>query len=404
MLLVTVLGTGDYQEATYQLQDGDTWRRCRTRLFPTALAEWFAPERVLVLLTPEALEHDNWQALQAFLGERAEPVLIPIGRNERELWDVFDALVTRVPAKARLLFDVTHGFRALPLFAVSAALFLHRVRGVTIERVLYGAYEARDAAGNAPVFDLTPLVDLIDWLSGIEALVQSGNGQLLAQRLGETQRRQWRRGNGHAKPRQLQRVGKALGTFSTAVQLNRPHEALTAARTVVNTIADAREELAHWVRPFALLAQEIADEVAAIAHHEPDRLTRANLQAQLALIDYALTKGLVLQAVTLAREWLVSWYILERFPENAERWLHPEIRDQAERALNNGARKLREGAAIAWQIPERRVFLLWDQLGQLRNDLAHCGMRPQNQRPEPEQVRARAEKLINQVRQVLRAV
>ena len=138
MLLVTVLGTGDYQEATYQLRDGDTWRRCRTRLFPTALAEWFAPERVLVLLTPEALEHDNWQALQAFLGERAEPVLIPIGRNERELWDVFDALVTRVPAKARLLFDVTRVSGAAAFCRVGGTLLASRARRHDRARALRG--------------------------------------------------------------------------------------------------------------------------------------------------------------------------------------------------------------------------------------------------------------------------
>ena len=376
MLVMTVLGTGTYQETTYVWDDGERIRRYRSALFPVALDAWLAPERSLVLLTPDSAAHANWRQLQAQLGERAEPVLIPAGKSEAELWQIFDALVAAVPEQAELVLDVTHGFRSLPLFAAVAALVLRRLRGVTIQRILYGAFEARDRERDeTPVFDLSPLVDLAEWASGIEALERSGDGRLLAARIQATHRDLYRRRSPEL-PRHLARVGKELDSLSQATWLARPLEALAAAHRLDQRLATAQEELARWTPPFAVLAERVRAEIGPLAHPEPEQLDEANLRAQLELIRYALGKGLVLQAVTLAREWLVSWYLWRTFPELRPSWLQRESRQRAENELNALQQQLRNGSPILDALPERRIAEVWDQVAQLRNDLAHCGMRP----------------------------
>ena len=372
---MTVLGTSTYQETTYVWDDGERLRRHRSALFPVALDAWLAAERFLVLLTPDSAAHANWRQLEAHLGERAQPVPIPAGKSEAELWQIFDALVAAVPEQAELVLDVTHGFRSLPLFAAVAALVLRQLRGVTIQRILYGAFEARDRERDeTPVFDLSPLVDLAEWSSGIEALERSGDGRLLAARIQATHSDLYRK-QAPELPRQLAGVGNKLGALSQAVWLNRPLEALAAAHQLDQQLATAQEELARWTPPFAVLAERVRAEIAPLAHPNPEQLDEGNLRAQLELIGYALGKGLVLQAVTLAREWLVSWYLWRTFPELRPSWLQRESRQRAENGLNALQQQLRDGSPLLHALPERRIAEVWDQVTQLRNDLAHCGMR-----------------------------
>lgn len=382
LLLVTVLGTGHYCPVVYEWQDGRAVRRYETDLFPLALVDWLQPDSVLVLLTPEAATSQHWERLQTELGPRVSAVAIPSGRTESELWELFSALESAVPEGVELVLDVTHGFRSLPLFAAVAALLLRRLRGVHLRAILYGAYEARDKERNvAPVFDLTTLVDLADWLSGIEAFERSGDGRLLAQRLRELHGTAYRH-RGNQLPQHLARIASQLESFSEAVRLNRPLDALASADKLRARLADANAELERWARPFALLAAGLAAELRDLAHPRPKELDEANLRAQLALIEYALEKGLVLQAVTLAREWLVSWELARYLPERSDRWTSREAREEAEGKLNKGAQALKDGSSVATQLADRELYELWSQLADLRNDLAHGGMRESPRRTE----------------------
>ncbi len=401
MHVITFLGTGQYQPVSYIWRDSQLEYRATTDLFPLALVEWLQPESIFVLLTPEAEQSEHWRRLHEALGELAQPVEIPSGKDESELWHIFDRLAAVVPVGARLVLDVTHGLRTLPLFVVTAALLLRQLRDPTVERILYGAYEARDpATGETPVFDLTPLIDLADWLSGIEALQRSGDGRSLASRLAAIHDLAYRR-RAPELPRRLKRVGRELETFSESVRLNRPVEALGAAHRLREELSRAEPELARWAPPFALLADRIAAEVASLAYPDAETLDASSLQAQLALVEYALAKGLVLQAVTLMREWLVSWYLWLRFPERAGEWRKKHAREPVEQELNHLARSLREGAPVPGQLPDGRAAALWGQVTQLRNDLAHCGMR--EDAVSPETARQRAEGLVAALRELLEA-
>jgi hypothetical protein len=148
-----------------------------------------------------------------------------------------------------------------------------------------------------------------------------------------------------------------------------------------------------------VLAERVRAEIAPLAHPNPEQLDEGNLRAQLELIGYALEKGLVLQAVTLAREWLVSWYLWRTFPELRPSWLQRESRQRAENELNALQQQLRDGSPLLHALPERRIAEVWDQVTQLRNDLAHCGMR--HDRSTPDRVTRRARELVTELATLL---
>jgi CRISPR-associated DxTHG motif protein len=316
--------------------------------------------------------------LKERLGDQVEFVEIPEGRSEQELWEIFDRVASVVSEGETILLDITHAFRSIPMVVFAIAAYLRRTKSVTIERIVYGAFEARDGNNRAPIFDLTPLLDLLDWLSGAEIFLQRSDAALLAERLGTVHRQAWQTRSGEDLPRRLQSVASKLHSFSQALHLARPRDVMRNAHGLLPTLQEAASEAERWAKPFAVILEQIHSETAKFAHDAPDRLDKENLQKQLALIEHFVEKGLWVQATLLAREWVVSWVALQR---GSGDWLDRKYRQDAiEKALGAAVQRPRQPSEEVpdWfdgLVKSEEVARLWDWLGSLRNDVAHCGMR-----------------------------
>src|SRR5690606_22560483 len=47
---------------------------------------------------------------------RSEKIQIHHGRTEEEFWEIFQAVYHKIEPEDEIIFDVTHSFRALPMF------------------------------------------------------------------------------------------------------------------------------------------------------------------------------------------------------------------------------------------------------------------------------------------------
>ena len=407
MKALSFLGAGRYEEVTYVWSEGREGERSyTTRLFPEALAQIFQPEKVIVFVTekaknycPSPSEPRYVETLQERLGDRVEWVDIPEGRSEQELWEIFDKVASAVNDGDTVLLDITHAFRSIPMIVFAVAAYLRRTKGVTIERIVYGAYEARQTLrtspqpeDRAPIFDLTPLLDLLDWLSGAETLQNQGDARTLASRLEQTQRSLWRRQGGDTLPRRLQNIARQLRNLSQALHLARPIDVMKTAHTLCPMLKKAHDEFHQWAKPFAVIVEKVFQEMEALAYEQPERLDVENLRRQLTIVEYCLWKNLTMQAITLAREWLVSLVALQRKEGD---WLALAQREEAEKALGAAVRKWHRQESVdvpgwfeQWTLSQKAAEV-WDWLTQLRNDVAHCGMNPRAASPNSILERAR---------------
>ncbi|MEM3553567.1 MAG: TIGR02221 family CRISPR-associated protein [Candidatus Bathyarchaeia archaeon] len=402
MKAISFMGIGRYETVTYHWQ-GREWQ---TNLFPEAVARIFEPEKLFVLVTPTAKNYrppkgekcgscgqtlpepkedkTYLETLKERLGDLVHPIDIPEGKSRDELWQIFERCAEIVNEGDEILLDITHAFRSIPFIVFAVAAYLRRTKNVTIRHVVYGAYEAREPfrtppqpTDRAPIFDLTPLLDLLDWLSGAEFLLRRSDATLLAERLKQIHGEAWRERTGDELPKKLQSLGNTLANFSRALHLARPTDVMNFARTLLRILDEVKPEVERWAKPFGVILEQVRAEAAKFAHEMPDRLDAENLRKQLALIEHYLDKGLIMQAVTLAREWVVNWVALQR---GCGDWLERNYREEIEKALGGAAAKLRSQQACVpnWfvQLPKsQEVAQLWDWLTDLRNDLAHCGMR-----------------------------
>ncbi len=244
-----------------------------------------------------------------------------------------------------VLLDITHAFPSLPLIVFAVAAYLRRTKNVTISRIVYGAFEGRDEQNRAPIFDLTLLLDLLDWLNSAEFLSRRSDATLLAERLRQTQREVRLKQTGDELPRKLQSLGNKLKNFSKALHLARPKDVMNFARELLSILDEVKPEVEQWAKPFGVILEQVKGEVKKFAHNAPDLLDAENLKKQLALIEHYLDKGLTMQVVTLAREWVVSWVA---FQKGEGDWLDARyLEGEVEKAVGAAVLRLRGEQADA---------------------------------------------------------
>lgn len=368
MKAFTFLGTSDYKSTCYVYN----LTKVNTSLFATALPQFF-PEvnQILLFATPEVRKDikGNLRNLQQGLGDSLKIVPIPNGYTTEELWEIFSALTTNVDEGEEVVIDITNSFRSIPFLVFLATAYLRAARKVFVKAVIYGAYEAKDEAGNAPVFDLTPFVSLLDWLTATEQFTQTGDARPLATLLNPE----------HDKSGPLAQASKALINVSLAAFLCQPFRLMQEAPKLNNILQSAENAVPNLPKPFDLLRSQI---VETFGEFEGNLLKepRHTLLNQLKLINWYSRNNQLMQAVTLAREWLLS-IVTIRLGKDIN--LQLSDRRNIEDAVNEIAfirrfsddHKHEELTQLIMEtIPEYDdLGNLWNELRTVRNLLDHAG-------------------------------
>lgn len=197
---VSFLGAGSYQGVAYTWEGAGISsitpyaQQAELELLQQKLGLSPADIRVMIFGTPTSwkahwLEQRGWNPRTKEFGESAGPGLEPRlagmnvdfveiseGLSPADQWATFEKLLARIPRGARLVLDMTHGFRALPVVVSSALHFLRLVREVELVHVLYAAFDASPPA----IVDYASFYAIQDWTEGVSRLVEDANAARLA--------------------------------------------------------------------------------------------------------------------------------------------------------------------------------------------------------------------------------
>ena len=246
------------------------------------------------------------------------------------------------------------------------AAYLRQVKNIELKHIIYGAFEARNEKNNeTPIFDLTPFVELLDWMNAVNVFQKFGDARSIA-------------GLGIEK-----NIAGALTNLSNALLTNRTLEAQEAAFDF-NPLSLSSSH----APPFQMLVEQLKQSYARMAVPDPHNRPKASLKAQYLQIKWYIDNQHYLQAITLMREWLISY---ECFDSRARNWRRRETRENAADNLND---LLHDPSAFSklGQL-DRTLTKLWDQCIKIRNDLAHCGM----QNPPPPRTATQAIQAIKEL-------
>lgn len=373
MKLLTFLGTNNYLPTTYTWAEKE--KRKTTRLFPLALADWLEPEEIFVFLTSDAEKHDNWRELQKSIN--ATPVHIDDGASEEDLWKIFTAIVDSVEPQDQLAIDITHGFRSLPLLGLLVAAYLKSSKDVTVEHLVYGAYEARDKVKNeSPVFELTSFLALFDWMIASDHFLKTGYGRPLAGLLVDADGA-------------IGELRTGILQLSDGLHLLRPPAVTQSASELERKVHQAAQEASHEIPPLAEMLSHISESYGRFSID--DASPKQQLEAQLKMVDWYLERRQLVQALSLAREWLPSLLCVHFSVDMMDK----REREDMELLLNGGKIKdactgatTRESPRLnQWDgVPSgKKLRALWGSkhnLANLRNDVLHAGFRKNPKTPE----------------------
>jgi CRISPR-associated Csx2 family protein len=203
-VFMSVLGTGIYSVCTYKGKKASTETRFiqEASLKDVGVDTWSENDRVFIMLTSfarkcnwdksiiEREKPDKTKVPYCGLEFNLEkmnlacpviPVDIPDGKDEAEMWDVFNRIFDVLEPEDELYFDLTHAFRYLPMLLLILGNYAKFLKNVKIAYMSYGNYEARIKAEQdhskdiAPIVDLLPLSVLQDWTFAAGQFLKSGN-------------------------------------------------------------------------------------------------------------------------------------------------------------------------------------------------------------------------------------
>jgi CRISPR-associated DxTHG motif protein len=180
-VLISILGKGqynanekkyDYTLTKYRLPNGTS---VESKLVSDILAKKLTPEKIYIVGTTESL----WNVANSYLSDY-EKIIIPYGTNENEFWQIFDILTELDVTDKEIYFDITHGFRSIPLFVSTILNFFKNVKNSNIRGIYYGIFEAKDKNGITPVINMLPFLEMNDWIDAFTIFRKYSDGRDIA--------------------------------------------------------------------------------------------------------------------------------------------------------------------------------------------------------------------------------
>jgi CRISPR-associated Csx2 family protein len=210
--LIIMLGRpyqGGYQKTDYKMPDGTLYQE--KHFVGHSLFDWIKPEKLVVLGTSgsmwdellrqidnvdealylevaEAVEaNDTSQELLDRLSEHLSQLLsktvvlkiLTLKVDEESQVEFVQQLSDVCTSGTELHMDITHGFRTLPLFALTAAFYLKKLKKIDIKAVYYAEFRPDEKC--SVVHDLKGLITIMSGVSILEKYDHSGDYGLLGE-------------------------------------------------------------------------------------------------------------------------------------------------------------------------------------------------------------------------------
>jgi len=364
-LLVTSVGTGDYDETTYVLEGTGEYT---TNLFPLALANLLGVDSALVVRTPEAGEMYDDQLGNGFadLGVTYGTETIPKIEEQNDadavLQTIFDAIGDGRFDPDSVVLDVTHAYRSLPMVFFASLMQLDALGVAAFEGIYYGEYQ-KDRE-RSYVIDLTYLHTLMEWYYSFQSFDKTGSLRAVYQLLQQKRTRLFKSGE---EPVEFASLVDLLRRAQRYLDSGLPLEAGIAVKDAIDKL-DALDP-DRFVGPEGAvlepLRQRLVDfQIQQTASDKTDvRLDLEEIRRQRDIVEFYRETGRYWLALECARELFISRLLYERGTRDG--WLDHDARTEAKPEPHSGNGGSDDG------VPEARK--LWERLRDARNMYAHAG-------------------------------
>ncbi len=316
-VFLSFLGTGFYKPTFYIAEGQEPSEVRATRFAQEAVITTYAKDfelhdRIYIFTTNGALANweDNYhtdpatkepvyyEGLKTCLGRcdlKTQPKNIPVpdGRDQMELWKIFDDAFHLLNNGDELIVDITHGYRTLPLFFLTLLSYSKALKNVSVRGIYYGNYEARDKINGvdfSPIWDLKALDQLNEWSQTANIFLQTGNALPLANLMS-------------IEDVQLK---DNLSEYSKSIMVNRGKFHLDGTN-----ILSLRNNLRDFAEKNDLASSTPLKHVLESVRHEFDGFKENSPINSFRIAKWAFEKNMLAQAATLLEEGILTFVLYD---------------------------------------------------------------------------------------------
>lgn len=424
-LFISFLGTGNYHECVYydsQKQYRPThFIQCAT-LEKIGAQQWEETDAVRIFATKKAKEQ-NWnEELEGKdyaglskqltdLGLKADIQCVSIcdGKNETEMWDLFETVFSQIEEGDLLYVDLTHAFRYQPMLMLVLTNYAKFLKNIKVMHISYGNYEAglkttidgKDLT-LAPIVNLLQLSQLQDWTTAAADFLQNGYvdkmSDLASNSIRLLQKDVSTRSDDNRK------LASFVGGLKTLVEERQTCRGLSisSGATQQKLMEEAGKLGEVVIKPLEPILEKVSQ-----ALPKPE----GSLNNCLDAAQWCYDNHLYQQSATILQEGVVT-YFCERHGiaiDNEEerglvnsalmikanstppsQWeVKPELRDKLEELLDDIV------------LSQPRVFNAFRNISEIRNDYNHAGFRSKRDPQSPANIKKNINKVLQRFRECL---
>ena len=220
-----------------------------------------------------------------------ENIMIPEGKSTNEIWEIFRIVYEKLEDKDELIFDITHGFRSLPMLNMVLINYAKLLKNIHVKGIYYGAFEAKYSKNDfwySPVWNLIEFEELQNWTNSANIFLKTGNAIELAFLIEDSE---------------FNSLKENLLTFSQQLLVNRGpdiYEGTTAISLKENLQAIETNSTIPALTP---ILRKIKNE---FNDYSKESATNGFLA-----VRWCINNGLIQQAATLLEEFIVTFVMCE---------------------------------------------------------------------------------------------
>ena len=404
-VFISFLGIANYDALNYYIDSDKSNVKKGIRFSQEAVLyhykdEWklTSSDKVFVFLTKDArikswedFEHFNFKTEQKepqiglknkldALNLDTKPVDVDIveGKSENEIWEIFNSIFDLLEDKDEVYFDITYGFRSLPMLAMVLIDFARFLKNIQIKGIFYGANDARDNEKNTPIWNLNSFANLQSWTSAADIFVNYGKSDGIAQLVDDSHFRK--------------ALDVVTGNFATARGLN-----ILQGQDfeVIKKQIELLDKDPQTVKPLKEILKKIRAKIETFESLQGENNLPKIINNTILSIEWCLDHDLVQQGLTLLQEgvftivlvWLhkdyrkynpnrkvvASCFNIFNKPKNEWRFDNKKQWQMAEEFLNLPNNIFRIFGEHTFTFEGNQYESLMQTIGKVRNDINHAG-------------------------------
>lgn len=428
-VFISVLGAGFYGECKYSKDDfiSENVRFIQEATLKMIVDNNWSSNSQVYILTTKLSKDVNWQTkdnlrtnVQSKITETYESLKyrlnkivtgfnyaaidIPDGKNETEMWQIFDILYELIETDDELYLDLTHSFRYLPMLLLVFGNYVKFLKNAKIVHISYGNYEVRDPVTRiAPIIDLLPISTLQDWTFAAANYFENGNIKKMVNLSGEK-----------LSPILALTQGKDIDASNLRTFVKHLETVIEERRTCRGIDIFQSKNFASLYDSFNkidnCLIKPLQPILTKIEKSFINFDVNQNIKNGFAASRWCFDFGMYQQSATILQENIISWFCLRH---------NIPIDNEEEREIINKAFTIIKENIVEsdWRIDNiyraklievlkddflnRRVLVdTFGNLTEVRNDFNHSGMRSKRKPLNPKSIVKNIEKCLDSAEEI----